>query len=161
MNEVSNLDCRLCERFVWCDFGKQYTMTIMGKCDDYKEAKKMTDEQIIKALECCIDTSPLTCKSCPLFNATNSRMVCSKIATNLAFDLINRQKAEIDRLEKMLDSSVSGERNAVDNIPYERAEAITAYHEEVKKRCVEGGIYPAFVKRQMEDVKREMVGDKE
>ena len=40
-----------------------------------------------------------------------------------------------------------------------RAEAITEYHEEVKKRCIEGGIYPAFVNRQMEDVRKEMVGE--
>lgn len=40
MNEANKLDCRLCESFVWCDFGKQYMMTIMGKCNDYKEAKK-------------------------------------------------------------------------------------------------------------------------
>ena len=59
----------------------------------------MTDNEIIKALECCLDISPSTCKNCSLFNVTNSTMVCSKIATKFALDLINCQKAEIERLQ--------------------------------------------------------------
>ena len=62
----------------------------------------MTDNEIIKALECCLDVSPSTCKSCPLFNITNSTMVCSKIATKFALDLINRQKAEVENLKDIL-----------------------------------------------------------
>ena len=58
----------------------------------------MTDAEIIKCLECCLDTSPLTCKDCPMFNATNSTMVCSKCVTKFALDLINRQQAENDDL---------------------------------------------------------------
>lgn len=60
--------------------------------------KKLTDEEIIKTLECCLDISPSTCKNCPLFNITNSTMVCSKIATKFALDLINRLQAENKRL---------------------------------------------------------------
>ena len=118
----------------------------------------MTDEQVIKALECCIRDD---CDNCPLNCLVNKNDNCYEVVKKIALDLIIRQKAEIERLEEMLDGSVSGERNAVDNILYERAEAITAYYEEVKKRCIEGGIYPAFVRRQMEAVKKEMVGDKE
>lgn len=55
----------------------------------------MTDAEIIKALKCCLDTSPLTCKDCPMFNVTNSTMVCSKIVTKFALDLINRQQAQL------------------------------------------------------------------
>lgn len=61
---------------------------------------EMTDNDIIKALECCLDTSPLTCKNCPLFNVKNSTMVCSKSVTKFALDLINRQQTEIERLTK-------------------------------------------------------------
>ena len=63
----------------------------------------MTDNEIIKALECCLDISPSTCKNCPLFNVTNSTMVCSKIATKSALDLITRQQAEIERLKKKVE----------------------------------------------------------
>ena len=62
----------------------------------------MTDNEVIKALECCLDISPSNCKNCSLFNITNSTMVCSKIATKFALDLINRQQAEIERLKNIL-----------------------------------------------------------
>ena len=86
----------------------------------------MTDKQIIKALECCLDISPSTCKNCSLFNVTNSTMVCSKIATKFALDLINRQKAENERLQKLLD-------NKCDRcIANERAEAVREFAERLK-----------------------------
>lgn len=62
---------------------------------------KLTDKEIIQALECCLDTSPLTCKDCSMFNATNSTMVCSKIVTKFALDLINRYEAENKVLYKI------------------------------------------------------------
>lgn len=64
----------------------------------------MTDNEIKKALECCLDISPLTCKDCPMFNVTNSTMVCSKIVTKFALDLINRQQAEIEDLNHSIDT---------------------------------------------------------
>ena len=75
----------------------------------------MTDAEIVKALECCLDTSPLTCKNCPLFNVTNSTMVCSKSATKFSLDLINRQKEEIERLRKdtmNIDATIRSDNNA-------------------------------------------------
>ncbi|MBR2405310.1 MAG: hypothetical protein IKA95_06615 [Clostridia bacterium] len=48
-----------------------------------------------------------------------------------AFEEINRQKAEIDGLEQMLDCSVSSERNAVDGIPYKCIEEIKVFAEKV------------------------------
>lgn len=58
----------------------------------------MTDEQIIKALECCIKcTNAFVCteSKCPLFGQN-----CLCILTKNALALINRQKEEIQRLEK-------------------------------------------------------------
>ena len=59
----------------------------------------MTDNEIIKALECCSDwENGDTCKECPFYEeldcATTDRL------DKYALDLINRQKAEIERLEK-------------------------------------------------------------
>lgn len=54
--------------------------------------KKFTDEEIIKALECHINAED--CVSCEVFDW------CEEILlTELVLDLINRQKAEIERLE--------------------------------------------------------------
>lgn len=58
--------------------------------------KRYTDEEIIKALECCISTTTEeACAGCPF----NKQKLCDKDQWALdryALDLINRQKAEID-----------------------------------------------------------------
>ena len=59
---------------------------------------KLTDEQIIKALECCFDRgfSELECDKCPFYTATTK---CTEDLKQAILDLINRQKAEIERLQ--------------------------------------------------------------
>lgn len=55
----------------------------------------MTDEQIIKALEyCSTDVRENTCPQCAFYKKHR----CSTLMLNAASDLINRQKAEIERL---------------------------------------------------------------
>ena len=68
--------------------------------------KRYTDEEIIKALECCVSTTTdEACDGCP-FNKQN---LCDKDQLALeryALDLINRQKAELadnERLNKKVD----------------------------------------------------------
>lgn len=53
----------------------------------------MTDNEIIKALECCANGK---CGECPLFKEDCGDDIICKIA----LDLINRQNAEIERLRK-------------------------------------------------------------
>ena len=59
----------------------------------------MTDSEIIKALECCkgADTD---CWECELFDCC--KVTVQEIMQN-ALDLINRQKAEVERLNKEVD----------------------------------------------------------
>ena len=57
--------------------------------------KKLTDEEIIKALECCLcDNSE--CLQCQ--NKEVCKIECDELATKV-LDLINRQKSEIERLK--------------------------------------------------------------
>lgn len=62
--------------------------------------KKFTDEEIIKALECCISTTTEeACAGCPF----NKQKLCDKDQWALeryALDLINRQKAEIEKMKE-------------------------------------------------------------
>lgn len=53
----------------------------------------MTDNEIIKALECCMDDD---CDNCP-----DTFGNCEHNAMRNALDLINRQKAEIERLKNL------------------------------------------------------------
>lgn len=55
----------------------------------------MTDNGIVKALECCNGYS--CCEECPFCNKIG---VCGVNLYELALDLINRQKAKIEKLEK-------------------------------------------------------------
>ena len=58
----------------------------------------MNDNDIIKALECCkIKTPPYKCEECPLLRGMSNS--CIYECKELAYDLINRQKAEIERLK--------------------------------------------------------------
>ena len=56
----------------------------------------MTDNEIIKALECC-STYGTSCKDCPAFVKVEHSK-CREVLTG-AKNLINRQKAEIDMLK--------------------------------------------------------------
>lgn len=58
----------------------------------------MTDSEVIKALEYCI-ADRIECDKCALQRECESNPFCSTIA-KYALDLINRQRAEIERLKE-------------------------------------------------------------
>ena len=62
----------------------------------------MNDEQIVKALECCINPDSGTCSGCPL-EENNHLKLCIDIMTQNALDLINRQKAEMEKALATID----------------------------------------------------------
>ena len=62
----------------------------------------MTDTEIIKALECCsnsCDDGFAKCDECPRFEEGSG---CTLRTMKDAFDLINRQQAEIERYEQLI-----------------------------------------------------------
>ena len=103
----------------------------------------MTDNEIIKALECCANGTK--CKQCPLFTASAR---CVYDAMNDAADLINRQKAEIEELKKAL----------YDGVKLAQANAVREFAETLKERVryPYGTIYAECIDSLVE----EMVGDK-
>ena len=58
----------------------------------------MTDNEIIKALECCTDESYENCNECP-YSIDTERCERMKLLEDI-LDLINHQKTEIERLKK-------------------------------------------------------------
>ncbi len=58
----------------------------------------MTDNEIIKALECCL-ADKMMCEQCPIQDECISHPL-DAISAKYALDLINRQKAEIERLQE-------------------------------------------------------------
>ena len=62
----------------------------------------MTDEQIIKGLECCATDDGDDCSQCPYGNIVykSGNGGCVNRCRKDALDLVNRQKKEIERLKK-------------------------------------------------------------
>lgn len=59
------------------------------------EEKKLTDEEIVKALECCAVEPCEDCGNCPRFT---KEKLCHKANAKQSLDLIHRQNAKIERL---------------------------------------------------------------
>ena len=107
----------------------------------------MSDNDIIKALECCrVEKGSYSCKKCPLFCRIPA---CQSHLAEAALDLINRQKAEIERLlkdcadidnfardickERMLKGkTVADFEDLQEYIKKKRAEAIKEFAERLK-----------------------------
>jgi hypothetical protein len=60
---------------------------------------KMTDNEIIKAIDKCLRADDCHTSECPFFDGSKDGWDCQLVALSLARDLINRQKAEIERLK--------------------------------------------------------------
>lgn len=70
---------------------------------------KSTDEEIIKALECCVNND--SCKECPINPNHGNYGYCTNLALTHALILINRQRAEFAELKRKYELAVA-EREA-------------------------------------------------
>ena len=104
----------------------------------------MSDEDIIKALECCIKND---CDNCPFDSFLNFRDCLKSF-----LDLINRQKAEIERLKQ----------KPLYDFYKEKSEAIKEFAERVKNGMVFDGDYNDLIttKRFIKKVIKEMTESK-
>ena len=108
---------------------------------------RLTDEQIIKALECCF-LSECACKDCPYSNleiCDTTKMI------NTVIDLINRQKAEIDRLQAMHKEMCIGMKVL-------KRKAIKEFWDKLKEKRY-GGIYPYVLITEGDNLVKEMEGE--
>ena len=87
----------------------------------------MTDNEVIKALECCGFEYGNRCSICPKYDGGND--FCQEELHRYALDLINRQKAEIERLEKALEEQYESSIIAMDVY---KSEAIKEFAERLK-----------------------------
>lgn len=125
--------------------------------------KKFTDEEIIKALECCLSTTTeKACIKCP-FNKNN---LCDKDQWALeryALDLINRQKSAIERLNG---STIVNNIMESQRIKREaKAEAYKEFAERIRECCASNDDLSAdewlSITTDIDCVLKEMVGEEE
>ena len=122
----------------------------------------MTEDEIIKALECCLakeNCEVISCEKCPL----EKQYECTDIMFHQTIDLINRQKAEIKgwkeqniRLNKECDHYFRFASTA-------KSEAIKEFAERLKEKAT-GTFFEECKYVNTEDIDNlveEMVGDKE
>lgn len=98
--------------------------------------KKLTEAEIMKALECCIERRDLKqCNNydCPLQYKTSTFYECKKMLVESALDLINRKNAENERLEALSKHHQTLINMLNEGIAEARAEAIKEFAERVKK----------------------------
>ena len=90
----------------------------------------MTDNEIIKALECCRDD---TCVSCPIC----TEGLCNGGLHKNTLDLINRQKAEIESLKhRKTELQIRNQE-----LQHEKSEAIKEFAEKLKNCFAISGDY--------------------
>ena len=82
--------------------------------------KKLMDEEIIKALECC--GKEYSCERCILNTWLNKKRDCVGTILGGALDLINRQKAEIKGLNELVSLSIDTQNEFSNKIAEQEAE---------------------------------------
>ena len=104
--------------------------------------KKFTDEQIIKALECCsTDVQENPCPKCVFYNKHR----CSTLMVNAVSDLISRYKAKNESLKQIIneqDKEILKLQNRIifwrKNLNYQpekiKSEAIKDFAERLKEK---------------------------
>ena len=90
----------------------------------------MTDNEIIKALECCSKSvTKKACKNCPFQDKDNVRNFNCLNLEKYTFDLINRQQAEIERLQEERDFYKAPSALLAKGIDAVKSEAIKEFAE--------------------------------
>ena len=127
--------------------------------------KKLTDEEIIKALECHfneeLDKEPFRCADCPLYNDTSPS--CSETLRSYVLDLISRQKAEIEELKNYVNRCKSGEEYRVKCLLEKPNEAIKEFAERLKSYLLlnKKGSMSVVSFENIDNLLKEMVGEEE
>lgn len=125
----------------------------------------MTDKEIIKALECC-NHIEIDCELCPFYTTQE----CSKVMIDNALALINRQQAQIERLETLnerlgndIDLKLKYIYELEEKLKTAKAEAVKEFAERLKKEI---DIRPTHSREQnkyvfflIDNLLKEMVGE--
>lgn len=125
--------------------------------------KEFTDEEITKAVECCSEPC-CVCDECPLYCVGVN---CSSFELHrYALDLINRQKSEIERLNKKVEE-LSDVLSDTIRIRYAEAkiEAYKEFAERLKQSTVTAvignEIYAVATSKGVDNILKEMIGEEQ
>lgn len=141
---------------------------------------KYTDEEIMEALDICTQqNSSIPCCDCPCWN--DDEQECEVIDDTVILDLINRQKAEIERLKaeieriqkaRLKQAQFLAEQKAqkyelINKLSRAKTEAYKELAEKLKKKCYEDFeetdemLAPYVTEDNIDEVLKEMMGEKD
>lgn len=120
--------------------------------------KKFTDEEIIKALECCANGK---CGECPLFKEDcGDDIICKN-----ALDLITHLQEENERLQKEVNLVSIQFQDLQEETDEIKSKAYKEFAEKLKKKCYEDFeesdemLAPYVTEDNIDEVLKEMVSD--
>lgn len=120
----------------------------------------MTDSEIIKALEYCAQPIPI-CKECPCYDP-HVPYPCADQLKWAALNLIDSQKAEIEKLNTENQSLRSAATSYKIHYNKARAEAVREFAEKLKNNLTKNFLIPyVIVSEIVDNTLKEMVGDTE
>ena len=93
----------------------------------------MTDNEIIKALECCKTAS---CSICPCFKNNLGIVLCQSDLTHSALDLINRYQTEIERLTEKNNALNGNTEKYIAECEKRSREIAEDYRKEIKSEAI-------------------------
>lgn len=91
---------------------------------------KFTDDDVIKGLK-CLSGAEIFCRECAFGRLESRGFACKKNVAEAALDLLHRQKAEIESLQKSLVDQFDGYENIRKKA---KAEAIKEFAERLKEK---------------------------
>ena len=116
----------------------------------------MTDNEIIKVLECCEGDDGISyCNKCSLYEYDN----CVHYISQKAREVINRQKAEIERLEIALSNEEAQSRVMGRLYKQAKSEAIKEFAERLKAISHPYGNTQMVFELQIDNLVNEMCGE--
>lgn len=126
----------------------------------------MTDNEIIKALECCSFDDVKKCDDCPYYEK-ETKTYCVNDLIKDTLDLINRQKAEIERLTEgcktqaqYIDHLEQTEKFVENEKAKAKSEAIKEFEKLLTRRLNCNTPRGAYLLNVMNEVKKEMTESK-
>lgn len=96
-----------------------------------KRVNKLTDEQVMKGLECCKN---LDCQHCEMKSETMGNMnECLYTNAENALDLINRQNTLIESMQENIKCVMSANVRLINQVGKAKSEAIKEFAEKLKE----------------------------
>lgn len=130
---------------------------------DCENKPTMTDNEIIKALECC--AGDVTCDDCPMVNECSAHQTKNTLAS-FALSLIKRQKAEIERLEKDRKENFEMWKKLCEQAEEKHEKMFQEAKATIRPKAIKEFAYrlkqipnKSVSKREIDEIMQEMVGD--